>query len=60
MERISNLISKDVKVIYRTSSNFEGDLSDYDLFLNNFFKIEKIIHHRNNGLLISVLLSKKN
>jgi tRNA1(Val) A37 N6-methylase TrmN6 len=60
MKRISNLITKDIKLIYRTSSNFEGNLSDNDSFLKNFFKIEKIIHHNKNGLLISVFLSKLN
>jgi len=59
LKRISTNIKKDERVIFRTTSTHDGKLNEKDVFLNDLFKINKIIKQEKNGLLISVLLTEK-
>ena len=59
LKHISENINANARVIYRTSSTFNGELAGNDIFIKDLFNINKIAHHNKNGLLISVLLNKK-
>jgi len=59
LEYISQYMRNDARVIFRTSSSARGELVDKDLFLKNIFTVRKIVPQKRNGLLISILLSKK-
>jgi len=60
---VLNHISKNMKskarILYRTSSSNDGTLAEKEKFLEDIFKIKEIVHHKKNGLLISILLNKK-
>jgi len=56
---ISKNMRSDARLIVRTNSSIGGNLLEKDFFLKNIFKLERIVHQKKNGLLISVLLSKK-
>lgn len=60
LKKINNDMKKDSVVIYRTFSLKDGSLSQNDFFIKDFFDVVKIIQHEKNGLLISVILRKKN
>jgi len=60
LENISKNIKNETRLIYRTSTDNSGKLSENDAFLKDFFKIIDIKYHKKNGLLISVLLKKIN
>ena len=59
LEQISKSIKPNMRVIYRTTSSVDGEISQNDLFLKEIFKIVKIAYNKKNGLLISILLNKK-
>ncbi len=59
LEKISKDIKKDARVVFRTSSKISGEFSENDLFLKDIFKIDKMVCHKQNSLLISILLQKK-
>ena len=59
IEYISKSIDTKTKVIFRTTSLIDGKLSNNDLFLKDFFDIKKIVSNKKNGLLISILMTKK-
>ena len=59
LQHISQSMKDDARVIFRTSSTPTGELSQNDIFLNDIFKIDKIVTQKKNALLISVLLLKK-
>ena len=56
---ISHSMKKDTRVIFRTISSVEGNLSKQDFFLKNLFKIVKQVSHDKHGLLVSVMLLKE-
>jgi len=60
LKYLSEKISKETIVIFRTFSDDKGNLSKSDEAVKNFFKIEKSINHKKQGKLISVKLLKKN
>ena len=59
LERISSVMNKGVRVMFRTVSSVEGGLSEEDQVLRRFFKVVDIVSYEKHGLLISVLLLKK-
>lgn len=59
LEYISKSINSDTKIIFRTTSLINGELGDEDMFLKDIFFINSIVSHKENGLLISILLNKK-
>lgn len=59
LKYISQSMKADARVIFRTISSKEGDLTHHDLFLKSLFKIIKIVSHEQHGLLVSVMLLKK-
>ena len=59
IKHISKNMRSDARLIVRTSSSINGDLTEKDMFLKDIFKIEKIIPQKQNGLMLSVLLIKK-
>lgn len=59
LKYISQNMRNDTRVIVRTNSLIDGSLAEKDIFLKEIFTIDKIIPQKKNGLMISVLLSKK-
>jgi len=59
LDHISKTMKNGARLILRTTSSSDGNLADKDSFLNEIFHIGKIVNQKKNGLLISVLLSKK-
>lgn len=59
LDYIAKSIKSDTKVIFRTSSTTDGNLTEKDYFLKDIFSLKKIIRQEKNGLLISILLLKK-
>lgn len=59
LKKIAKNIDNKNRVIFRTSSTYDKKLSPKDLFLENIFIINDIVSQEKNGLMISVLLSKK-
>lgn len=59
LKYISQVMRRDARVIFRTSSTTDGNLIEKDYFLKDIFSLKKIIRQGKNGLLISVLLFKK-
>ena len=49
----------DARVIFRTSSSPSGEIVQKDLFLEDIFKIGKIVAQERNGLSVSIILFKK-
>ena len=58
LKNISNSMKKNALVIYRTSSDINGEVSNNDKFIEEIFNIEKIVAQKKNALLISILLKK--
>ena len=56
---ISKSIDKDTRIVLRTTSDFDGNITEDDEFLREIFDIKDIVRHERNGLLVSVLLLKK-
>ena len=56
---VSQSINPETRVIFRSSSEINGEFSQNDIFLKDIFKIVKIVNNKKNGLLISILLNKK-
>jgi hypothetical protein len=59
LKHISMVIDNDTKLLFRTSSDKEGNIKEEDLFIKRYFDICNISYHKKNGLLISILLKKK-
>lgn len=59
LKYISQNMRKDARLIVRTNSLIDGNLAEKDMFLKEIFTIDKIIPQKKNGLMLSVLLSKK-
>ena len=59
LKNIAEKLNKNTRVIFRTSSTYDKKLASEDLFLKDIFVVENIISQEKNGLMISVLLSKK-
>ena len=59
LKKIAKNIDNKNRVIFRTSSTYDKKLSPKDLFLENIFIINDVVSQEKNGLMISVLLSKK-
>jgi 2-polyprenyl-3-methyl-5-hydroxy-6-metoxy-1,4-benzoquinol methylase len=56
---VSRSINDNARVIFRTFSSGDGEITQHDILLKNLFKIDKTVSHENHGLLISVILFKK-
>jgi len=52
-------MTSDARVIFRTNSSAEGELTQNDMFLKNLFNIAKLVSHEEYGLSVSALLLKK-
>jgi precorrin-6B methylase 2 len=59
LDYVAQSMRYDARVIFRTNSSTSGELNQNDTFLKDIFKVGKIISHKKNGLLISILLNKK-
>ena len=59
LKYVSQSMKDDARVILRTFSSVEGEITEYDTLLKSIFKIGKIAPHENHGLLASVVLFKK-
>jgi len=59
LNHIANSIKNNTKVVFRSTYDKKNKLSENDMFLKDIFIVEKIVHHKENGPLISILLSKK-
>lgn len=59
LKYVSQSMKDDARVIFRTFSSVEGEITKYDILLKSIFKIGRIVSHENHGLLISVVLFKK-
>lgn len=59
LKHISHSMNSDARVIFRTSSSPTGEIAKNDLFLKDIFKIGKMVAHKKNGLLVSIMLFKK-
>ena len=59
LENISKSMKSNTRLIFRTVSSVDGELTDHDSIIKKLFKISRTISHKNHGLLISVLLLKK-
>ena len=59
LKRIAKSMKDDAHVIFRTSSLPNGEIAKNDLFIKDFFNIEKVVEQKKNALLISILLSKR-
>ena len=59
LQHISQSMKDNARVIFRTSSSPSGEIVQKDLFLENIFKIGKIVAQKRNGLLVSIILFKK-
>jgi len=59
LKHVSQSMKVDARVIFRTSSSPSGEIASNDLFLKDIFKIKKMLVQKQNGLLLSILLSKK-
>lgn len=58
LEHINASMMPTARLVYRTSSSSDGNLADTDRFLLTLFQIKRMVHHKKNGLLISLLLQK--
>ena len=58
LEHINTSMKPTARLVYRTSSSPDGDLADNDRFLLTLFQIKHMVHHKKNGLLMSLLLQK--
>jgi ubiquinone/menaquinone biosynthesis C-methylase UbiE len=56
---VSQSIKPETRVIFRSSSEINGEFSQNDIFLKDIFNFVKIVNNKKNGLLISILLNKK-
>ena len=59
LKNIAQNMKNSCKIIYRTSSNRNGKLTENDFFIKDILSVGEMVHHKKNGLLISVLLLKK-
>ena len=59
LKHIYQSMKDDARVVVRTSSSPSGEFSQNNLFIRDIFKIDKMVAHKKNGLLVSILLFKK-
>jgi len=59
LKYVSRSINDNARVIFRTFSSGDGEITQHDSLLKNSFKVDKVVSHENHGLLISVVLLKK-
>jgi D-arabinose 1-dehydrogenase-like Zn-dependent alcohol dehydrogenase len=59
LEHIAKTIGSNTRVIFRTFSSTNNDITKEDAILSSLFSIETIVAHPQHGILISVLLRKK-
>jgi 2-polyprenyl-3-methyl-5-hydroxy-6-metoxy-1,4-benzoquinol methylase len=59
LDHISKSMKESALVIYRTSSDPNGKISNNDKFIKEIFNIDKIVAQKKNALLISILLKKE-
>jgi len=59
LEHIANTMKPDTRVIFRTFSSKNGNITKEDAVLSNLFIVKDIVSHPQHGILISVLLRKK-
>ena len=59
LKYISQSMKPDARVVFRTSSTINGELSENDRFINDIFRVNKIVYQKQNGLLLSILLLKQ-
>jgi len=59
LKYLSKKVAKNSRIILRTFSDEDGNLLKSDEFVNDLFKINKIIKHEKQGRVISVILSLK-
>jgi cyclopropane fatty-acyl-phospholipid synthase-like methyltransferase len=59
LKYIAQSVKGDARVIFRTNSSAEGELTQNDVFLKNLFNIVKLVSHEEYGLSASALLLKK-
>lgn len=59
LKNIAEELDDKTHVIFRTSSTYDRQLTERDTFLKDIFVVEDIIPQEKNGLMISVLLSRK-
>ncbi len=59
LKYIAQSMKSDARVIFRTNSSAEGELTQNDVFLKNLFNIAKLVSHEEYGLSVSALLLKK-
>jgi len=59
LKNIANKMKNNSRIIFRSISNKKNELNKNDLFIIDIFKMDKIVHHKENGPLISILLCKK-
>ena len=59
LKNIAKNLNTKTRVIFRTSSTNDGGLAQKDKILEDLFVVEDIVSQKKNGLMISVLLSKR-
>jgi D-arabinose 1-dehydrogenase-like Zn-dependent alcohol dehydrogenase len=59
LEHIANTMGPDTRVIFRTFSSKNGDITTQDTILSTLFTIGNNVLHPQHGILISFLLYKK-
>jgi len=59
LEKIAKSMKPDARVVFRTSSNDDGEISENDMFIKDIFIVSKTVSQKQNGLLLSILLLKK-
>lgn len=59
LEHIAKTMAACTRVIFRTFSSENDDITNEDAILNSLFSIQDIVTHPKHGILISVLLRKK-
>jgi len=59
LEYISQSMKDDARVIFRTISSVEGEITQNDVFLEHLFRVGTMAFHEQHGLLVSVMLFKK-
>jgi precorrin-6B methylase 2 len=59
LEHIANTMQPDARVIFRTFSSKNENITKEDAVLSTLFSVRDIVSHPQHGILISVLLRKK-
>jgi len=59
LKDISKQMKKDTKIIFRTSLDSKGKISNQDIILKKYFIFKNIVPQKKNALLVSLILEKK-